>query len=345
MMKRYKFEIVDIDKLDVVEFNSYFDKTVFTTLPWINFISKDSRAKPLIIRIEFNDGKFLGYFTSLIIKKFGIKIVGSPFRGWSTCYMGIETIYKSEKQYVYKELSKFLFKKIKCDYIEITDRDMSVEQAKKCGFITLAAETLELDIDKDDEGIFKQMKTDCRNFIRQFERRGAKLEMVAPDEKFAKEYYEQLKDVFAKQKLVPTYSLEKVNNLIETLKDSNQLLCLRVLDQENKSIATSIFLGYKNKFFFWGGASYRLGQHYRPNEYMIWMAIKYWRDHGCKIFDMVGDRKYKKKFGSYNAQYATIIFVKYKFLFVLRNCAEYIYFRIIELKGKIKNILKKFKIN
>lgn len=336
-MNRYNFELVKPDQIDLDEFNNFRDKPVFTTIPWINFIANDSKAVPIFIRITNSAGNFIGYFSALTIRKFGVKIVGSPFRGWSTCYMGIDTEYKELKLAIYSELIPFMFKQLKCQYIEINDRDISVEMAENVGITAFPLDTLELDINKDDDGLFKQMKTDCRNFIRQFERRGARLEIAKPDDEFAELYYKQLEDVFAKQSLVPTYSLEKVKVLMRSMSNSDELLCLKVISPDERCIATSIFLGYGNKFYFWGGASYRPDQHYRPNEYMIWTAIKYWRDKGCTNFDMVGSRDYKRKFGSYDQQYANMIFAKPKCLITGRIIAEKLYFKYIEGKGKLLN--------
>lgn len=335
MNNKYTFELVDRNKLSEGELYNYTDKPVFTCLPWIDFVAKDNGATPIFVRIKDRNGTRVGIFTALTIRKFGIKIVGSPFRGWSTCFMGIDTELKDEKIDIYLELVKFLFKQVKCQYIEINDRDITVEQAKGRGIEAFPLDTLELDIDKDDEGLFKQMKTDCRNFIRQFERRGARLEIAEPNEEFAEEYYKQLEDVFAKQGLVPTYSLEKVKCLLRSMAGTDQILCLKVVSPDERCIATSIFPGYGNKFFFWGGASYRPDQHYRPNEYMIWTAIKYWRDRGCTKFDMVGARDYKRKFGSYDQQYANMIFANPKVLIIGRFLAEKMYFKYIEVKGKI----------
>lgn len=332
---RYFFEVIDSERLDEQEFSLFNNKSVFTTIQWIEFIKTDSNAKPIIVRICDGEGNLIGYFTGLIIKKIGVKILGSPFRGWSTCYMGVDTNLTEEKVDIYSELVPFLLKKTRCAYMEITDRDITVETAKKSGFLVLPAQTLELDIDKDDEGLFKQMKTDCRNFIRQFERRGARLEIAQPDDEFAEEYYKQLEDVFAKQGLVPTYSVKKVKCLLKTMSKTDNVLCLKVISPDDKCIATSIFFGYNKKFFFWGGASYREDQHYRPNEYMIWNAIKYWRDKGCNKFDMVGVRDYKRKFGSYEQEYANMVFAKPKILLKGRILAERMYFKYIEIKGKI----------
>lgn len=327
----YIFNRIEITNIDINKFNKIKNKSIFTTIEWINFIHEDSEAKPIILEI-FQKDVFVGYFSALTVNKFGIKIVASPFAGWSTCFMGFD-VNLNNKTDILSDLIKYLFKKFKCHYIEIIDRDISVDQAKSAGFNCSPVCTLELDINRSDQELFKAFKTDCRNFIRQFERRGAILEEAIPNDEFAEEYYEQLKDVFAKQFMVPTYSLQKVKKLLKHLSKTDRLLCLRIKNPAGKSIATSIFLGYKEKFFFWGGASLRSYQNYRPNEYMIWYAIKYWRNRGCKVFDMVGVRDYKRKFGSNEVQYAKIMISKYKILFFLKDLAKDGYFFMLKFKG------------
>lgn len=330
----FYFEKLTLEKIDEFEFNSIATKSVFTTIPWIKYILEDnSNASPIVLRIT-DDNDFVGYFSSVFVKKFGFRIIGSPFRGWSTCYMGFDVVDNEQKLNILKELKEYLYVNYKYHYLEIIDRDIPVEEAKSLYTVKIA-DTLELDIDKTDDELFKVFKTDCRNFIRQFERRGATLEIAEPNDEFAEEYYNELKDVFAKQNLVPTYTSTKVKTLLRNLKDSNEVLCLRVKDPDGNKIATSIFFGFNNKFFFWGGASLRGTQHYRPNEYMIWTAIKYWRGRGVKTFDMVGVRDYKKKFGSEYREYPCIIITSRLLLF-LRDNAERLFFIGEKVLGKLK---------
>lgn len=324
----YSFQIIDLTDIDVKEYHSFPNKSVLTTKNWIEFVIEDSKAFPLIVRITENS-RLVGYFTSLIVKKFGLKIVGSPFSGWSTPYMGFDLLDETEKIKVLPELTSYLMDKTKCSYLQIVDRDLKfeeLEQLKSKNIIVEKTETLELGIDGDDAFLFKNMKTDCRNFIRQFERRGATIEQAQPNDEFAEEYYHQLLDVFAKQNLVPTYTAEKVKCLLRHLSKSDAVLCLRVISPDGEKIATSIFPAFNKKMFFWGGASLRQYQHYRPNEYMIYTAIKYWRDRGCTQFDMVGNRSYKKKFGSWEVQYPCITVSRYKILFSLKNMAAWLYY-------------------
>lgn len=326
---------IEKSKIDLNEYYGFSNKSLFTTMEWLDFIQEDQNGKLFFLRIT-EDDRLIGYFTGMIVEKFGIKIAGSPFSGWSTVYMGFDVIYGVNRLDLIPCVKNYLFKQKKVDLIEISDRNISVEDAQKAGYCTIAENTLVLNTEKTDEELFKVFKTDCRNFIRQFERRGAIFERVTPSDAFAEEYYEQLKDVFAKQGLVPTYSVDKVKRLLRHLTDGETVLCLHVLNPETKeSIASSIFLAYNKTFYFWGGASYRNGQHYRPNEYMLWKAITYWRDKGYTVFNMVGVRDYKRKFGSHEAQYAHITIAKYPILIPMRNLAKKVFFKMLEIKGKV----------
>lgn len=330
----YNFTKLNFSTNDLKEFESIYNKNVFTSTNWIKFIKEDQNANPLIVKIEKNN-KCLGYFSALSFKKYGIKIIGSPFTGWSTCHMGIDLIEKQDKIDIYNAIIPYLFKTEKCKYIQINDRDISLETAHQSKIPFKIIRSLELKINITDNLLFKNMKSDCRNFIRQFERRGASVEIAKPNEVFAEEYYDQLKDVFAKQKLVPTYSIKKVKLLLKNMSISQNLLCLRVRNPDGNSIATSIFIGNRNKFYFWGGASYREYQSFRPNEYMLFTAIKYWRDKGCKVFDMVGVRNYKKKFGSEEIKYASLYYASNPIFVLLKDLAEKLFFLKIKLKGYI----------
>jgi len=329
MNYKFCFKRVITKELDIEEFNSFPNKSVLTTIDWIKFIEEDSKAVPYILRITRND-ELVGYFSAMIIKKLGVSIMGSPFPGWSTPYMGLDLLDAAKKSEVLVELIDFIRKTENYIYLQISDRDFVKEEleklAKSNGFIVGSSETLEVGIEGDDAIQYKKMKTDCRNFIKQFERRGAYIEQAIPNDEFAEEYYNQLLDVFDKQDLVPTYTVDKVKCLLKHLSSSNSVLCLRVKDPEGISIATSIFPGFNKKMFFWGGASLRPYQQYRPNEYMIYTAMRYWRERGCTEFDMVGNRAYKMKFGSWIIYYPVIIVPKYRVLVPLKNMAARLYY-------------------
>lgn len=338
----FNFERIYIDEICMEEYHNIKGKTVFTTVPWLRYLENSLNCEIIILRISKNN-TFVGYFTGIIIKKFFLRICGSPVKGSTTPYMGFDIIDGTNPVEILPEIINILFKQYKCLYIELVDKDILFEDAKNLPYTVIPSSTLELNIERTDEELFKVFKTDCRNFIRQFERRGATIEIAEPNRQFAHEYYLQLIEVFKKQDLVPAYSENKVVYMLESLANTNSLLCLRVRNPEGFCIATSIFVSYNDTFYFWGAASYREFQFHRPNEYMIWFAIKYWRDRGVKVFDMMGIRNYKLKFGPNKVERARIIVTKYTFLIKLRNMLQKLYWLLLGIKGKIFKFKKKLK--
>ena len=336
----YNYSIIDIDSLRKDQALVAAETSIFTTISWLQFVMKDQKhITPVMIKICKGD-HVIGYFYSFLVNKYGFRILGSPFRGWSTCFMGFNMLQGNDALHLLPSLKNFLFKKYKCHLIEIVDNNIALDRAILHGYKALPSGTLLLDINKSDEELFKVFKVDCRNFIRQFERKGAIVEKTIPSDSFAECFYSQLLDVFAKQNMIPTYSLEKVKLLLQYV-DHDNILCLRVMAPDQvTSIASSIFLGYNGTCYIRGGASLRNYQSYRPNEYMIWTAIKYWRNKGFSKFDMVGIRDYKRKFGSYESSYTRIIIPKNSLILILRNFAEKLYFFTCLLKYKLVKIRK-----
>ena len=62
-------------------------RNVFQTRAWLEFVASTQRAEPVVAHVE-RDGELVGAFTGLIVKRFGVRILGSPFQGWMTGPMG-----------------------------------------------------------------------------------------------------------------------------------------------------------------------------------------------------------------------------------------------------------------
>jgi CelD/BcsL family acetyltransferase involved in cellulose biosynthesis len=83
------FERIDINSgLWDEQLNTYPNRTVFQTPAWLSFVARTQDAEPVVAAL-INGRETLGYFTGLIVRKFGFRILGSPFPGWTTSYMGL----------------------------------------------------------------------------------------------------------------------------------------------------------------------------------------------------------------------------------------------------------------
>lgn len=268
---------------------------IFQTLDWLNFLSYTQNAEPVIAVVKQGNHE-LGRFSGLIVEKFGMRILGSPFPGWTTSYMGFNLPPSVSKVDALRALESFAFHELDCVHIEIMDRNISLDDFRQAGYQYSISYSFEIDLAKDKEQLFSKMSSACRRCIRKADKSGVHIE-IADDLLFADDYYVQCEDVFAKQGLVPPYHKERVKALIEYLLPSGNLLLLRAKDKEKNCIATGIFPAFNNAMYFWGGASWRAHQNLRPNELVQWSAMLYWKSRGITKYDMGGGGDYKRKYG------------------------------------------------
>jgi hypothetical protein len=210
--------------------------------------------------------------------------------------------------------------------MEISDPHFNFEDANSLGFKAEFYGSYRTDLTKSEDELFNSMESACRRCVRKAEKSGVKIE-EAHDLAFADEYYEQLKDVFAKQSLVPTYSVERVRSLVRNMVSSGNVLLIRARDAEGKCIATGIYPGFNKIAEFWGNASFRAYQNLRPNEACHWYALRYWKQRGAAIFDWGGEGTYKEKYGCTPYRVPWFTKSRYQIVGALRNEARNMFAR------------------
>jgi hypothetical protein len=276
----------------------------------------------LVVAALTENRQRIGYFIGLIVGKLGLRILGSPFPGWSTAYMGFALSGEVNRQWAIQALIEFAFQELGCVHVEMMDRHLT---ARDLGGLDLhygRYSGFEIDLSLEEDELFSKMTSACRRCIRKAEREGVFLE-EADDLEFADEYYAQLKDVFAKQGLVPTYDVERVRRLIEHVHPTGHLLLLRARDREGRCIATGIFPHLNGVMYFWGGASWRHFQSLRPNEALQWHAMKIGKRKGLRMYDMGGGGEYKRKYGGKEIEVPWIWKSKFRSIGFIRDVAQY----------------------
>ena len=290
-----KCNIVDFKSADWAQIDRFADRTVFQTRSWVHFVSECQKATPVLGELR-DGGEVVGYFTGLTFTKFGVKVLGSSFPGWTTPYMGFNLREGASRAAALQALEVTAWDTLKCLHMEVSDPCFTLEDGRNLGFACDAYTSYRTDLTKSEEEIFNKMDSACRRCVRKAEKSGVTIE-EASDPAFADDYYEQLQDVFAKQGLVPTYKVDRVRSLIKHLQPTGNLLLVRARDSEGKCIATGIFPGYNKIAEFWGNASFRSSQILRPNEYIQWYVMRYWKRRGIAIYDWGGGGPYKEKYG------------------------------------------------
>lgn len=290
-----RLERVALEQADEGALDAFADRNVFQTRGWIDFVARTQDAEPVLARIE-RDGEPVGWFTGLVVRRFGVRILGSPFQGWMTGPMGFNLAAGIERREAVEALVPFAFKRLGCLHLEVLDRHAGFEELEGMGARLAEFHTFELDLTRPEDEIFGAMSSACRRAVRKGEKEGVRVE-EAHGVEFADEYFAQLEDVFARQSLRPPYGVELVREMIRCLEPTGNLLLVRALAPHGEPIATALFPVLNEFGYFWGGASWRRHQGLRPNEAVFWHAFRRLKERSIPLLDMGGGSDYKRKYG------------------------------------------------
>jgi hypothetical protein len=334
---KYFFESISAPLNTCTATQSLRGYSIYTSKEWIDFILKNTKGNFVGVKISSSEGH-LGYFYGVQFKRFGLNIVGSPFRGWGTSYMGVLGDIAND-DLMWTQLLDFIHRTHAAHYIEIVDRRyQSSNIVESKNFETECIESLEIALQHTEAELLSSFKGDCRTYIRQFDAKGGVIKISEPSESFINLFYGQLLEVFGRQGMQPTYSKNRVQDLFHTLTSgSKDYLCLSAFGPNGECIASSIYFGENGTFYYWAGASYRGTQSYRPNEAMIWFAIRHFKALGYRSFDMMGVRDYKLKFSPTLINYTRISSSKIVGLKTMRNIAEKSYYLLNKARTYIQN--------
>ncbi|MCZ6893675.1 MAG: GNAT family N-acetyltransferase [Gammaproteobacteria bacterium] len=268
---------------------------MYQTPAWMAFVAETQSAESVVAAIK-SDGRTVGHFCGLIVRRMGIRILGSPFEGWTTSYMGLLLDESASRRHAMDALVRFAFRDLGCSHLEVLDRRLTLEEMDGGGYAHQVSQGFEVDLSPSEDDVFANFTRSCRWSVRKAERNGVIVE-EASDIEFADEFCAQQAEVFAAQSLTPTYGIDRVRALIKHVCSTGMLLLLRARDGDGNCMATGIFPGFHQSFFFWGGASWKKYQRLLPNEAIQWYAIRYWKRRGIRFYDMVGGGEYKRKYG------------------------------------------------
>jgi hypothetical protein len=316
-----RFERIDLASFDWDRTLAQFpDRTPFQTSAWLKFLARTQPGEPVLAALREGNST-LGYLVGLVIRKWGARILGTPFPGWTTDYMGFNLAQGVPRSLALECLPDFAFRELGCVHVEGMDRHSTVAQVTQLGFDYQSYSSWEIDLVPAEEELFRAMRHSCRSNIRKAVSAGVAVEEAA-DLSFADEYYSQLREVFAKDGVVPPFGVERVRELIRCLAPTGMLLSLRARDCEGHCIATALFVGLHQTVYAWGAASRRKYQLLRPNELLTWHAMKYWKRRGCHCLDFGGAGEYKRKFGARSITIPWFRKSRYPLLEALRNSAR-----------------------
>ncbi len=329
-----KLSLVRADDDWAPHLTQYADSTVFQTKEWLEFLSQTQSAEKVIAIVK--DGtSIVGRFTGLITRKNGLRILGSPFPGWTTRYMGFNLEPKVSRSDALVALADFAFGDLNCLHVEVLDRQITTADLDMAGYIydSQLSTGFEIDLTRDEDALLAAMSPSRKRYILRAPRAGLMIE-ATEDMSFANTYYAQLKQVFAGQRLSPTYSMDRVTALLEHMLPTGRLLLVQARIDGGQCVASAIFPAFNDTMVFWGGASLKQYHSLHPNEPIHWFAMRYWKARGIKKYDMGGGGEYKRTYGGSELKVPWGRRSRYTFCEYLRSGGK----RYFALKQRIRGL-------
>jgi hypothetical protein len=278
---------------------SGFDtKYLFHQSNWLNFLKESNNSEILRCKME-DDGRVVGYFVAIVVKRGIFRILGSPLPGSTTDYMGPIVNRDDFDLFSFLKVLDELCRNLKIHHVELCGPDILNHQAmvrNKFNFNLKGSYVIPLDADADR--LWKGLNCKFRNKVRKAIKSGVTVEEVRDASEiasFIEEYYRQLKDVFKKQGLVPIYSIDRLVGLYRNLTNGS-IISLRA-KYNGRTIATGIFPYDDKRIYFFGGASLGGDNYLCPNDLIHWDVMRHASKSGITEYDTCGGGSFKKKFG------------------------------------------------
>lgn len=247
--------------------------TFFHTSAWARVLAESYNYKPLYFSSIDND-KLSALIPFMDIKSFltGKRGVSLPFTDYCPPIVSDKTNF----QEIIDELIEF-GKKAGWKYLEWRGGEKYFQDKNPSSFYYGHT----LDLTSDEKKIFGKFRSSTRRNIKRAVKEGVKIE-VCCSLKSMGEFY-RLNCITRKRHGLPPqpyFFLKKVHEHIISKKKGLIVLASHL----NKTIAGAVYFHFGRKSLFKYGASNTDYLHLRPNNLVMWEAIKWYAQNGFKVF-------------------------------------------------------------
>jgi Acetyltransferase (GNAT) domain len=315
-----KLELLEPHRVPWERLDEFEDRLVYQTREWVDFIAETQRAEPVVAALN-EGGATVGYFTGLVMRRFGLRILGSPMPGWTTGFIGFNLEPGVSRRAAVEALAPFAFRTLRCAHVELCDRYLREADVEGLGFERTSWRGLEIDLRPSEDEIWASVKGNVRTAIRKSEKLGVTIE-EASDLEFADDLYAQVRDVFAKVSLAPPWGADRIRELIRSVHPTGRLLLLRARNPEGDCIATAVFPGMNRTMHYLSAASWRRHQQLAPNEALVWHAMRHWKARGVEVCDLGGFMDYKRKWQPYEVHVPFLRKSRFRAVAMMRDAAK-----------------------
>jgi CelD/BcsL family acetyltransferase involved in cellulose biosynthesis len=311
---------------------------IFHKTCWLRYLETVTSGKALFLIYE-KGGEVVGCLPGLLVRKGGLRIFGSPLAGWQTESMGpIFDETRVAASEISRPLAPFLSRAYGVQHIELTSAQMDADALGTLRFRGKQVSTYRVPLFPDDEArVLKAVKSKTRNQLRKAVKLGLRMR-IETEESFVEEFYDQMKEVFARRGKSLPFTQRRVLECFRHLKAGGNLLAVsvRLPDEPERAIATGLFMIEGREMHLWGWAHRTSHRWYCPMELLTWTAMQRGMEAGCLTLDMAGGGDAKQKFGAVpDETLRQWMWSRYEFVAALRDGAERLYRWQQTLRGRL----------
>ena len=261
--------------------------TLFHTKEWLEILKEGFPwIKVKLYALIDKHGKPLGVVPVEFTRKLTFLLAGSPLPGLFTPYQG--PLFLNSSDINTDELPARIARMLKPHFLTIAippDRTVCSAGLVPPGWSI--QKTILVNLEKGVDQLWKSLKGETRNQVRQAQRRGVEIYEPNSLEQWLRDYWEMHKVVYSRQKMKPPGSPEFYEALWKHLYSNDQLKVV-LAKHQGKTIAGGIFPIYRDTIYFLDGASLREYGPLRGNNLIQWHILCWASTVGLRIYDMVG---------------------------------------------------------
>ena len=280
----YKVKIVDIDSLDVQQWNELLMKSkvcdAFQTYEWAQ-VQKNSMGLEPYFLIVHNNGDPVGGVMFFRKKTMGLidsyEIRGGPLHVGGDQVVVMKSIVNALKE---KEGKSIYLLFIPYPAINYTFMGMF----KNEGYHPFPFRTLIIDLERPLDRIWSALNKRARWGVRKADRLGLKAEVANTWQEW-EEYY-HLHMLHSREKQYPASPFNFFREMFKL--HHRNMARLFIAEHEGHLIAGSLFLVYKENMIFLQNASLDAFRKFNANNLIQWKSIEWAKENGVKAYDING---------------------------------------------------------
>jgi hypothetical protein len=276
------------------------ERTVFHLSPWLRALAS-VQGRTVVRLAALEDGAVVALWPCIVGRKGSFPVLGSPFPGSATPYLGPLFAAGSDAA---AALGALLANEpirgaayVAC---RVMERAPAVDLAAHGFRLRRRFETSWIDLDRPESEIWNGLKSECRTRIRRAEKLGVEIR-AEEDESFLDDLWRMTLETFARSGTTPTHTRELLAEVWRELHPSGQLLVLSAF-REGRRIAALVLPHDDRTLYYWAGAAADRDRSVPAANLLHWRAIGEARRRGIRGYDMIsaagGTGRFKRTFGA-----------------------------------------------